>query len=72
MVYSGKYWYLDLKDWRHEEGFTQLRIIPLLFFGNNKTTLSKRFYVEFLGQAHWYLSARIHQDNDFNVTLDQA
>ncbi len=50
-----------------------------LFFGNNETTLqefkdklAKRFDVEFLGQAHWYLSARIHQDTDFNVTLDQA
>ncbi len=50
-----------------------------LFFGNNEATLqefkdklSKRFDVEFLGQAHWYLSARIHQDTDFNVILDQA
>jgi hypothetical protein len=50
-----------------------------LFFGNNEATLqefkdklAKRFDVEFLGQAHWYLSARIHQDADFNVTLDQA
>ncbi len=23
ITYSGKYWYLDLKDWLHEEGFTQ-------------------------------------------------
>jgi len=50
-----------------------------LFFGNNeiiltefKDKISKRFDVEFLGQAHWYLSARIHQDAEFNVTLDQA
>ncbi len=50
-----------------------------LFYGNNEATLqefkdklSKRFDVEFLGQAHWYLSARIHQDADFNITLDQA
>jgi hypothetical protein len=50
-----------------------------LFFGNNEATLqefkgelSKRFAVKFLGQAHWYLSARIHQDADFNVILDQA
>jgi hypothetical protein len=28
--------------------------------------------VEILGQAHCYLSARVHQDADFNVTLDQA
>ncbi len=28
--------------------------------------------MEFLGQAHWYLSVRIHQDADFNFTLDQA
>ncbi len=50
-----------------------------LFFGNNDTTLpefkdkrTKRFDVEFLGQAHWYLSATIYQDANFNVTLDQA
>ncbi len=50
-----------------------------LLFANNEATvkefkgkLSKRFDVEFLGQAHWYLSARIHQDADFNITLDQS
>ena len=43
-----------------------------LLFRNFKDNLSKRFDVEFLGQAHWYLSARIHQVADFNVTLDQA
>jgi hypothetical protein len=31
MAYSGKYWYLDLKDWLHEEGFTQSRAIPCFF-----------------------------------------
>ncbi len=99
-TYSGKYWYLDLKDWLHEEVFTQLRASPCffckvfsdgsnvklivyvdgkLFFGNNEATLqefkdklSKRFDVEFLGQGHWYLSARIHQNANFYVTLDQA
>jgi hypothetical protein len=50
-----------------------------LFVGNNeanlqdfKDKLAKRFDVELLGQAQWYLSVRIHQDADFNVTLDQA
>jgi len=50
-----------------------------LFLGNNEIILKefkekifKRFDVEFLGQAHWYLPARIHQDAQFNVTLDQA
>jgi len=47
-----------------------------LFFGNNeiiltkfKEKISKRFDVEFLGQAPWYLSARTHQDAEFNVTF---
>ncbi len=31
----------------------------------------KRFDVEVLEQSHWYLSA-IHQEEDFNITLDQA
>ncbi len=50
-----------------------------LFYGNNEATfqelkdnLSKRFDMEVLGQAHCYLSARIYQDADFNITLDQA
>ena len=92
MTYSGKYWYLDLKEWLIEEGFTRSRASPCffckvfpdgsyvklivyvddkLFYGNNEATLqefkdklSKRFDVEFLGQAHWYISARIHQDAD--------
>ncbi len=28
--------------------------------------------MEFLVQSHWFLSAKIHQDADFIVTLDQA
>ncbi len=31
MTYSGKYWYLDLKDWLHEEGLTQSRASPCFF-----------------------------------------
>jgi hypothetical protein len=30
-TYSGKYWYLDLKDWLHEEEFTQSRASPCFF-----------------------------------------
>ncbi len=47
------------------------------FIGNNeiiftefKDKISKSFDVEFLGQGHWYWSDRIHQDAEFNVTLD--
>jgi hypothetical protein len=31
MTYSGKYWYLDLKGWLHEEGFTHYRASPCFF-----------------------------------------
>ncbi len=31
MTYSGKYWYLDLKEWLIEEGFTQSRASPCFF-----------------------------------------
>jgi hypothetical protein len=31
MTFSGKYWYLDLKDWLYEEGFTQSRASPCFF-----------------------------------------
>ncbi len=44
-------------------------IYEVLFFGNNdaslqefKDKLSKRFNVEFLGQAHWYLSKKNSKD----------
>ena len=30
------------------------------------------FDVNFLGQAHWYLQARITQHTDFSITLDQS
>jgi hypothetical protein len=30
------------------------------------------FDVEFLGQAHWYLQARITQHANFSITLDQS
>ena len=30
------------------------------------------FDVDFLGQAHWYLQARITQHTDFSITLDQS
>ncbi len=31
MTYSGKYWYLDLKEWLVEEEFTQSRASPCIF-----------------------------------------
>jgi len=31
-----------------------------------------KVYIEFLGQAHWYLSVQISQDASFEVTLDQS
>jgi hypothetical protein len=31
MTYSGKYWYLDLKERLHEEIFTQSRASPCFF-----------------------------------------
>ncbi len=100
MTYSGKYWYLDLKEWLNEEGFAQSRATPCffcklfpdgsyitliiyvddkLFFGNYvdtlqefKDKLSKRIGVESLEQSRWYLSARIYQDANFKITMDQA
>lgn len=50
-----------------------------LYFSNSdelrkdfETKLSKRFEVELLGQAHWYLQARVTQHSDYSITLDQA
>ena len=35
-------------------------------------TLGKRFHVDFLGFAHWFMSIRISQLKDHSISLDQA
>ena len=35
-------------------------------------TLGKRFHVNFLGYAHWFMSIRISQMKDHSASLDQA
>ena len=35
-------------------------------------TLGKRFHVNFLGFAHWFMSIRIYQLKDHSVSVDQA
>ena len=51
-------------------------IDDMVYFGTSDLTLksfwyslSSHFDVEFLGQAHWYLSTHINQDHEFNITL---
>ena len=34
--------------------------------------LGKRFYVNFLGYAHWFMSIRISQMRDHSISVDQA
>jgi transposase InsO family protein len=50
-----------------------------LYFGTNDASLkqfemeiSARFDLTLMGQAHWYLSTRITQSANFNITLDQS
>jgi hypothetical protein len=50
-----------------------------LYYGTNDTTLkefevkiSGRFDLTLMGQAHWYLSTRIQQSANFDVTIDQS
>jgi hypothetical protein len=50
-----------------------------LYFSNCEALLldfeaavKKDFDVDFLGQAHWYLQARIQQNADHSITLDQS
>ena len=50
-----------------------------LYFSNSDTlrkdfekSLSNKFDVELMGQAHWYLQARVTQHSDYSITLDQA
>ena len=35
-------------------------------------TLGKRFHVNFLGYAHWFMSIRISQLKDHSIFVDQA
>ena len=35
-------------------------------------TLGKRFHVNFLGYAHWFMSIRISQLKDNSISVDQA
>ena len=35
-------------------------------------TLGKRFHVNFLGFAHWFMSIRIYQLKDHSISVDQA
>ena len=35
-------------------------------------TLGKRFHVNFLGYAHWFMSIRISQLKDHSISVDQA
>ena len=35
-------------------------------------TLGKRFHVNFLGYAHWFMSIRISQPKDYLISVDQA
>ena len=35
-------------------------------------TLVKRFHVNFLGYAHWFISIRISQMKDHSISVDQA
>jgi hypothetical protein len=37
-----------------------------------EAAVKKDFDVDFLGQAHWYLQARVTQNADFSITLDQS
>jgi hypothetical protein len=68
---------------RTEKDGSFLRLIvyidDCLYFATSDATrekfqkeLTARFDVELQGLAHWYLAARIQQDKDFNVTMDQS
>jgi len=100
MTLSGKYWFLDLKEYLLQEGFTASSTVKCLFiksfddgsfilvldyvddmlyFGSNddhvtifEKHLQDRFHLELLGQAHWYLATRVHQNANFDIELDQT
>jgi hypothetical protein len=51
----------------------------MLYYGTNNAgtkcfeeLLSKRFNVEFMGQAHWYLATHINQLSNYDIELDQS
>jgi len=51
----------------------------MIYYGTNQDKLQlfeqqlgKRFNLELLGQAHWYLGGRIRQSANFDIELDQS
>jgi len=51
----------------------------MLYYGTNEASinefeqqLQKRFNLELMGQAHWYLSTRINQLSNYDIELDQS
>lgn len=37
-----------------------------------EAAVTKQYNVEFMGQAHWYLQARITQSANYDITIDQS
>jgi hypothetical protein len=63
---KGKIYLLDYVDDMLYFGTDNGELIPC------EQALKGRFNLELLGQAHWYLSTRIHQLSNFDIELDQS
>jgi hypothetical protein len=71
---------LFIKD---EENGQQLFVLDyvdnMLYYGLDEERVKRfeeliqqRFNLELMGQAHWYLSNRIHQHGNFGIELDHS
>jgi len=67
------------KDKEHNKLYVLNYVDDMLYYGNNETTvnefeekLQQRFNLELMGQAHWYLSTKINQLNNFDIEIDQS
>jgi len=67
------------KDKEHNKLYVLNYVDDMLYYGNHETTvnefeqkLQQRFNLELMGQAHWYLSTKINQLNNFDIEIDQS
>jgi hypothetical protein len=62
---GNKFFLLSYVDHMLYYGTSEVKVIHF------EELLKARFNVEFMGQAHWYLSTRINQLQNFDIELDQ-
>eukprot|EP00957_Ditylum_brightwellii_P091624 6976621-Ditylum_brightwellii.AAC.1 len=82
LILSGKLWVTGFPEWLLTQGFNQSKAEPSYFilYKDETAWLRMIFYVDDMlcfgsnaqGNAHWFLTMRIHQHKDGSYSLDQT